>query len=95
MPTWVPDLLGMLSGLSMTVPAWRASAILRAVADLRREAANIPPVQSPKFVPHSQVVRDLTEAMLSTAQIWNRKDDFMLKLGVVLLIASFAVKLFL
>lgn len=93
MPTWLPDLLGMVSGLLLTVPAWRASGMLRAVAKLRRDAANIPPGQDPKFSPHSEVVNELTNAMLGSAQVWNRIDDFMLKTGIILLIASFAVKL--
>ena len=93
LPLWLPDLLGMVSGLLLTVPAWRASGMLRAVATIRREAAQVPRVEDPGYESHAEVVEGLTKAMLGSAQVWNRADDLLLKAGILLLIASFAVKL--
>lgn len=93
-PPWLPDFIGTVSGVCLAVPTWRATSILKSIHEIKRDAAAVPrQPQNDDFVSHGEVVKGATDAMLEGIQSWNARDDVLLKVGVVLLIVSFAVRL--
>lgn len=100
LPTWLPDAIGAISSLLLTVPAWRAMNMLRTISSLEDDATK--PRQPPdeggqrsdsRFISHDDATARIVQAMRDATQKWNGLDDFMLKSGLLLLVLSFLVRL--
>jgi hypothetical protein len=89
MEVW-SDLVGLGSAVVMTVPAWKADSLTAFVAHLR---AVLRPTAAPaagNADPNADVVLDDLER---DAAAWKPADRRLLRLGVLLLAASFALKM--
>ena len=101
LPSWLPDAVGAISSLLLTVPAWRAASLLKAIFIIERKADQHPRSRSghaterkSRTLPHREAASRLATAMRGPLGKWNQLDDIMLKLGLGLLPLSFVARLF-
>jgi hypothetical protein len=106
-PTWLPDAIGTISSLMLTIPAWRASSLLKVIFSIEREVESdaqsalqakqaLPGSgrrQRGDYVPDEDTANALINAMRDVAARWDPIDDWMLKAGLLLLFVSFVARL--
>ncbi len=89
---WLPDAVGTVASILLAIPAWRASQLLKVIFTLGNDASPSNP-GSRRHMSDEQVREAVKNSIRNLASTWNRADDLMLKIGVVLLILSFIIRI--
>lgn len=86
-PTWVTELLALVSAVSLAVPAWRIDKRLRAIFDAKQAAASYPDRKI------NRLSRAWAKAARSTLDEWNVVHSRWFRVGVAMAVIAGSLSL--
>jgi len=81
------DILGLIGSIVLAFPAIRCSSYLKQIESIKRLVSS-----NNASVSEKEVGKNLVRIMGSHSSRWNKWDHRLLLLGLILLIAAFAIK---